>query len=73
MPADELGAVAWRKSGRSNSTGSCVEFASVGGEWVAVRDSKDPHGPALVFGRADVAELVSGLKAGRYDDLLTAV
>jgi hypothetical protein len=69
MPADELGAVAWVKSGRSNSTENCVEFACVGG-WVAVRDSKDPHGPVLVFGRADVAELVSGLKAGRYDHLV---
>ena len=72
MPADELGAVAWIKSGRSNSTGNCVEFASVAGR-VAVRDSKDPHGPALVFGRADIADLVSGLKAGAYDHLLTAV
>jgi hypothetical protein len=35
-----------------------------------VRDSKDPHGPVLVFSRADVAELVSGLKAGRYDHLV---
>ena len=73
MPADALGAVAWRKSGRSNSTGNCVEFASVGGHRVAVRDSKDPHGPALLFGRADVADLVSGLKAGRYDHLLSTV
>jgi hypothetical protein len=72
MPTDDLGAVAWRKSGRSNSTGNCVEFAQVGGR-VAMRDSKDPHGPALLFGRADVAELVSGLKAGRYDHLVCVV
>jgi hypothetical protein len=42
MPADELGLVAWRKSGRSNSTGNCVEFACVGG-WVAVRDDGAPR------------------------------
>ncbi|HET9657888.1 MAG TPA: DUF397 domain-containing protein [Kineosporiaceae bacterium] len=72
MPADALGEVEWRKSGRSNSTGNCVEFARVAGR-VAVRDSKDPHGPALVFDRAEVAELVAGLKAGAYDGLLTGV
>jgi hypothetical protein len=73
MPADELGTVAWVKSGRSSSLGcNCVEFAQVAGR-VAVRDSKDPHGPALLFGRADVAELVTELKAGRYDHLLSAV
>ncbi len=32
MPADDLGAVAWVKSGRSNSTGNCVELARVDGE-----------------------------------------
>jgi hypothetical protein len=70
MPADDLGAAVWRKSGRSNMSGNCVEFANVGRQ-VAVRDSNDPHGPALQFGRADVAELVRGLKAGRYDHLVS--
>ena len=27
MPADELGLVAWRKSGRSNSTGNCLSIS----------------------------------------------
>ena len=45
---DYPGAV-WRKSMRSNGTGSnCVEVADLGTA-VAVRDSKDPNGPALVF------------------------
>lgn len=37
----------WRKSSRSNGTGGhCVEAATTG-RAVAVRDSKNPHGPAL--------------------------
>lgn len=72
VPADELGPVAWRKSRRSNSTGNCVEFAELdGGRWVAVRDSKHPHGPALLFGRADITALLAGIKAGDHDHLLT--
>ncbi|MFI0370514.1 DUF397 domain-containing protein [Actinomadura sp. 1N219] len=42
----------WRKSSRSGSSGgNCVELASMD-EKVAVRDSKDPHGPVLFVTRA---------------------
>ncbi|MGW0431133.1 DUF397 domain-containing protein [Micromonospora sp. NPDC003197] len=40
----------WRKSSRSGASGgNCVEVADNLPGAVAVRDSKDPHGPALVF------------------------
>ncbi|MEV6302448.1 DUF397 domain-containing protein [Actinoplanes sp. NPDC051861] len=38
----------WRKSSRSVGGGECVEVAVKGGE-VAVRDSKSPDGPMLIF------------------------
>ncbi|MEV0002038.1 DUF397 domain-containing protein [Micromonospora sp. NPDC050980] len=38
----------WRKSSHSGDEGACVEMASLP-ESVAVRDSKDPTGPVLVF------------------------
>jgi uncharacterized protein DUF397 len=38
----------WRKSSYSGNTGNCVEVADLG-QSVAVRDSKDPSGPVLVF------------------------
>ena len=41
----------WRKSSHSmGNGGNCVEVAVTGGV-VLVRDSKDPGGPALRFGR----------------------
>ncbi|MGN9764150.1 DUF397 domain-containing protein [Micromonospora sp. SD12] len=59
---DDLTSAQWRKSTRSSSNGgACVEVADNLPGVVAVRDSKDPAGPALAFApaawRAFVAEL----------------
>ncbi|MDF3293187.1 DUF397 domain-containing protein [Streptomyces silvisoli] len=40
--------LAWFKSTYSNGAGNCVEIAATTGS-AYVRDSKDPHGPALRF------------------------
>ncbi|MFD4771167.1 DUF397 domain-containing protein [Streptomyces niveus] len=54
----------WRKSSYSGgSNGNCLEVAD-GHPVVPVRDSKSPHGPALVFSAADWSSFVFALKAG---------
>lgn len=47
-PDLELSRAVWRTSSYSGGNGSCVEVAELGAH-VAVRDSKDRSGPALVF------------------------
>jgi Domain of unknown function (DUF397) len=69
-PADGLGdGTQWRKSTASNPSGNCVEMAAVGDGAVAVRNSRHPAGPALVYTRAEVAAFLTGVKNGEFDDL----
>lgn len=70
MPATELGGVTWRKSRRSNSTGNCVEVAKLSDGRVAVRNSRFPAGPALVYTHAEIEAMVLGAKDGDFDHLL---
>lgn len=49
----DLNSALWRKSSYSSNAGNCVEVAVNLPGVVAVRDSKDPHGPALTFTPAD--------------------
>jgi hypothetical protein len=65
--ATDLNRANWRKSTRSGNTGgSCVEVAEVAG-MVAVRDSKDPSGPAYLFGRQHWATFVQAVRSGAFD------
>ncbi|MFJ8510718.1 DUF397 domain-containing protein [Streptomyces avermitilis] len=57
----------WRKSSYSNSEGgSCVEVLDSHPFGVPVRDSKVPHGPALVFSPADWTSFVTAVKDGEF-------
>jgi hypothetical protein len=63
----DLSRAKWRKSTRSGSSGNCVEVADNLLHGVAVRDSKDPDGPALVFTAAQWQAFVGGVKDGQFD------
>ena len=69
IPADQLPMARWRKSRVSNPTGSCVEVAELPGGAIAVRNSRHPSGPALIYTRAEVAAFPAGVKHGEFDHL----
>jgi hypothetical protein len=61
-----LGQAAWRKSTYSAQVQNCVEVADGLQGAVAVRDSKDPDGPALVLASAEWRMLARRVKAGDF-------
>ena len=40
---------------------------------IAVRNSRDKAGPALIYGRTDLAGFLRGVKDGEFDNLLSPV
>ncbi|MCK8677184.1 DUF397 domain-containing protein [Streptomyces lichenis] len=57
--------VSWWKSSYSDSGAQCVECGILDDRTVAVRDSKDPHGPALLLPRAHLAAFIAAVADGR--------
>lgn len=64
MDDPDLSHARWHKSSRSSANGQCVEIARLGGA-VAVRDSKRPSGPKLVFTRRSWAAFIDDIKRQR--------
>jgi hypothetical protein len=71
ISATRLDGAVWRKSDRSNSQGACVELARLDSTTVAMRNSRDPKGTALIYPADAVRAMVSALRAGDFDDLLS--
>jgi hypothetical protein len=67
VPAGSLTGVRWVKSGRSNQSGNCVEVAALPDGSVAMRNSRHPDGPALIYTRAEITAFVEGAKDGDFD------
>jgi Domain of unknown function (DUF397) len=83
MNSPDLSRIAWRKSSYSGANGSCVEVAPLAGAALdsaaaddgsgvsrgvmAVRDSKNRSGPALVFTTRQWRTFAAGIKAGELD------
>ncbi|SFK81761.1 DUF397 domain-containing protein [Streptomyces pini] len=70
MPARQLGSEGWRKPWSGGNGGSCVEAMRLADGRVALRQSTDPDGPALIYAHHAMAGFIRGVKAGEADFLL---
>lgn len=57
---------AWVTSSFSGGGNNCVQAAVLGTGQVAVRDAKDPSGPALIVERPAWRAFISGVRTGEF-------
>ncbi|MEV0723522.1 DUF397 domain-containing protein [Micromonospora purpureochromogenes] len=71
VPVTQLPELRWQKSRRSNPSGNCVELAELPGRaGIAVRNSRHPEGPALIYTVDEIAAFVLGARDGDFDNLI---
>jgi hypothetical protein len=67
LPASQLHDITWVKSRRSGPTGgNCVEVAFLPDGEVAMRHSRHPEGPALIFSAAEWNAFLGGAADGEF-------
>ena len=57
----------WVKSSLSFSNGNCVEVASLPGNTIGLRNSRDPEGPVLRFTPDEWDAFLGGARKGEFD------
>ena len=72
MPARDLGTEGWHKPWSGGNGGSCVEAMQLHDGRVALRQSTDPDGPALIYTLHEIQTFIQGAKAGAADFLLSS-
>jgi hypothetical protein len=67
MDASTLADATWIRSRHSGPTGgNCVEVAFLAGGQIAMRNSRHPQGPALIFTRSEWDAFLGGAKDGEF-------
>lgn len=69
IPVQQL-VLNWQKSRRSNPSGNCVEMAALPAGGIAVRNSRDPYGPVLIYTSEEIAAFIAGARDGDFDNLV---
>jgi hypothetical protein len=69
LSGSERRSLAWYKAQSSTNNGQCVEIASTA-DIIAIRDSKDPDGPILVYTSAEFSAFLQGARNGEFDALV---
>jgi Domain of unknown function (DUF397) len=70
MPAGDLGEHGWERPWSGPNGGQCLEVKRLGDGRVAVRQSSDPTGPALIYTSEAISDFVRGVKQGAADHLV---
>lgn len=69
MPARNLGTEGWHKPWSGTNGGNCIEAMKLADGRVALRQSTDPDGPALIYSPHEIESFIRGAKRGEADFL----
>ncbi|WP_443045110.1 DUF397 domain-containing protein [Streptomyces sp. Go40/10] len=69
MAASDLTGVRWVKASASDALNDCVELARLDENEIALRNSRFPDGPALVFTRSEISAFIDGATKGEFNGL----
>jgi hypothetical protein len=69
LSSSERENLVWFKARSSTANGHCIEVASAVGN-VAIRDSKDPTGPILIYTPSEFRAFLEGARNGEFDNLV---
>ncbi|WP_446459210.1 DUF397 domain-containing protein [Streptomyces vinaceus] len=67
VQASEIQGVAWQKARASDAFNNCVEIAQLASGEVAMRNSRFPDGPALVFTQSEMLAFFDGAGRGEFE------
>lgn len=68
--ARDLGTEGWQKPWSGSNNGNCVEAKKLDSGHVAIRQSTDPEGPALIWTSSAISAFVGAAKSGMADFLV---
>lgn len=70
MPATALGTHGWLQPWSGGNGGNCLQVLKLEDGRIAVRQSTDPEGPALIYSIDEMAAFITGAKNGDADFLV---
>jgi hypothetical protein len=69
-PASGLHNADWQASRHGDPQAAGVEMAALPGGAIAMRNSRHPGGPVLIYTHAEIEAFLAGAKDGDFDDLI---
>ncbi|MFJ4688849.1 DUF397 domain-containing protein [Streptomyces sp. NPDC088789] len=70
VAASRIAGARWQKATASDAKNDCVEVARIGEDEIAVRNSRHPDGPALIYTRAEWEAFTDGASKGEFSNML---
>ncbi|MEV5730773.1 DUF397 domain-containing protein [Streptomyces pharetrae] len=69
MAADQIAGARWQKARASDAKNDCIEVARLSENEYAVRNSRFPDGPALIYTKDEFDAFIDGVGKGEFSNM----